>query len=128
MKKKYSLIIESAIKASNNSYSPYSNFKVGAAILTDNNKIFTGTNIENASLGLTVCAERIALFKAVSEGYKNFQVIAIATNDGSYPCGACRQVLNEFSSDLTVIVADFKKKQIVETKLKDLLPYSFDLK
>ena len=127
MKKNYSTLIEPAINAAKNSYSPYSKYKVGAAILTKNDNVFTGTNVENSSYGLTICAERIALFKAVSEGFKDFKAIAIASKDSAFPCGACRQALNEFNPDLIVIITDFKKKKIVETKLKDLLPHSFNL-
>jgi cytidine deaminase len=118
-------LIKTAIKASLKSYSPYSNYKVGAAVLTYNNKIFSGTNIENASYGLTLCAERIAVFKAVSEGFKKIIAIAIATKDGAFPCGACRQVLYEFGPDMIVIIVDFNGNIIKETNLKNLLPDAF---
>lgn len=110
-------------KALANAYSPYSQFKIGAALSTVDDKIFSGCNIENVSLGLTICGERVALFKAVSEGYNSFDAIAISSNtrDSIFPCGACRQVLSEFTSNLKVFVQDDDKVY----NLKDLLPYSF---
>lgn len=125
MLKNKSKLVKAAIKASFKSYSPYSNYKVGAAVLTANNKIFTGTNIENASYGLTLCAERVAVFKAVSDGFKKISAIAVATKDGAFPCGACRQVLYEFGPDMIVIVADFNGNIIKEINLKNLLPDAF---
>jgi len=91
-------LISLAKKACSNAYAPYSKFNVGAALLTKNGKIFTGSNIENASYGATVCAERVAIFKAVSEGEREFESIAIYTNADklSFPCGICRQVMIEF--------------------------------
>lgn len=110
-------------------YAPYSGYKVGAALLTGSGKVFTGSNVENASYGLTVCAERIAVFKAVSEGYTDFKVLAVVGSDGSYayPCGACRQVLAEFAPDLKVLVGD-ETLQYTEHDLSDLLPYIFAIK
>ncbi|MBR1384803.1 MAG: cytidine deaminase [Ruminococcus sp.] len=106
-------LLELAIAAAEKSYSPYSEFKVGAALLTSDGKVFTGCNIENASYSLTNCAERTAIFKAVSEGYKDFEAIAVVgSGDEDFskpclPCGACIQVLSEFCvDDLTIILAD----------------------
>lgn len=117
-----------AVKASEKSYSPYSNFKVGAVLLTEDGQIFTGCNIENASYSLTICAERTAVFKAVSSGFKNFKAIAIAGSSGDdfsepcVPCGACLQVLSEFcDDDFMIIIADGVHK------LKDFLPKRFTL-
>lgn len=120
-------LINLAKQTSNNAYAPYSNFKVGAALLTSNGKIFTGANVENASYGLTVCAERIAVFKAVSEGYTKFQAIAIYTNtnDFTMPCGACRQVLYEFSPNIKVIISN-RENKIKQLVLTELLPYPFN--
>lgn len=120
-------LINLAKQTSNNAYAPYSNFRVGAALLTSNGKIFTGANVENASYGLTVCAERIAVFKAVSEGYTKFQAIAIYTNtnDFTMPCGACRQVLYEFSPNLKVIISN-RENKIKQLVLTELLPYPFN--
>lgn len=106
------------------SYSPYSHFKVGAALLAKNGQVFTGCNIENASYGVSNCAERTALFKAVSEGVRDFSVIAItAEKTMAWPCGICRQALNEFAPDLRVIVACGDERG--EAMLYDLLPHSF---
>ena len=108
-----------------NSYSPYSHYRVGAALCCQDGRVFTGCNIENASFGLSNCAERTALFKAVSEGARSFTAIAIAS-DGSapYPCGACRQALNEFAPELRVLVT-WGEAQVDETTLPALLPHGF---
>jgi cytidine deaminase len=121
-------LIERARQAQLKSYSPYSRFKVGAALLSLNGRIFTAANVENSSYGLTVCAERIAVFKAVTEGERNFQGIAIvgAGRGYTYPCGACLQVLAEFSNNMEVIVAD-ENNNYRRYDLKDLLPHTFDL-
>jgi cytidine deaminase len=107
-----------------NSYSPYSKFSVSATVLCGDN-IFSGVNIENSSYGLTVCAERVAIFKAVSEGCRDIDAILILTKDASYPCGACRQVMSEFNSEMLVYLADLDG-HIVESNLKKLLPHQFD--
>lgn len=109
-----------------NAYSPYSKVKVGAALLTKKGMIFTGCNIENASYGLTICAERAAVFNAISSGYRNFKSIAIASNQKREftPCGACRQVLAEFSPNMEVIWHDAKGR-ILSSKLNNLLPMAF---
>ncbi|MFH1231253.1 MAG: cytidine deaminase [Planctomycetota bacterium] len=126
MKEMESLLLE-ARGTLKNAYAPYSHYRVGAAVLTTSGKIFCGCNIENASYGLTICAERVALFNAVANGYKKFKAIAVVTPDGSYPCGACLQVMAEFAPDLTLIISDTKTKPII-IKLKDLLPKAFRLK
>lgn len=112
-----------AREAMKNSYSPYSSYPVGAALHCTDGRIFTGCNVENASFGLSNCAERTALFKAVSEGAREFDVIAIAAKTKPWPCGACRQVLNEFAPDIRVIVT--WKDHVEEKKLHELLPESF---
>lgn len=119
-------LVEIAKKAMEKAYVPYSNFRVGAALLTDDGKIFTGCNIENASFGATNCAERTAIFKAVSEGYTNFKKIAIISDSSNitYPCGICRQVILEFGRDMQIICAN-KNGEYKEFNLKDLLPYAF---
>lgn len=118
-------LLELAYEATNNSYAPYSNFKVGAALLTEDGKVFTGCNIECASFGGTNCAERTAIFKAVSEGYKKFTTIAVvgASKDYTYPCGICRQVLNEFAPDIDIVLDNHGEVLVVN--LKEMLPYSF---
>lgn len=119
-------LIKQARKAREHSYSPYSRFKVGAAIRTKSGRVYTGCNVENCSYGLTVCAERVAVYNAVSDGEKDFEALAIFTEaeDLTPPCGACRQVLSEFSKDLVVILANPGKKK--ELKLFELLPMPFN--
>jgi cytidine deaminase len=115
--------------AQNNAYAPYSNFKVGAALLTSNGQVFTGSNVENSSYGLSMCAERIAVFKAVNAGETKFKAIALCglqASDYVYPCGACLQVLAEFSPDMKVIVKS-KNQAIKEFFLKEMLPQIFSL-
>lgn len=117
-------LIAMAEKAMEYSYSPYSHFRVGAALLCQDGRVFTGCNIENASYGATNCAERTALFKAVSEGARDFTAIAItATKAAPWPCGICRQALNEFAPDLRVIVSWDGNKD--EASLSQLLPHGF---
>jgi len=125
----YSGLIEAALDARKYSYSPYSNFKVGAAVLASSGKIYTGTNIENASFPATICAERVAFTKALSEGEKDLRAVAITSSydEFVFPCGVCRQFMVEFNPQLTVILAVSKDKYEIH-KLKDLLPYSFTLK
>lgn len=123
----YSFLVEKAREAMGYAYAPYSNFKVGAALLTESGNIYIGCNIENISFGATNCAERTAVFKAVSEGEKNFKAIAIVSSSGKFtpPCGICRQVLSEFSEDMDIILAD-KDDNIKIIKLNELIPFSFD--
>lgn len=120
-------LIESARQAAENAYAPYSGFKVGAALLTETNKIFTGCNVENASYGLTMCAERTALFKAVSAGERRFSEMVIYTDTEQpfYPCGACRQVLSEFCPELEITII-WKTGQ-ERLNLGVLLPNQFKL-
>ncbi|MBN2394908.1 MAG: cytidine deaminase [Candidatus Atribacteria bacterium] len=121
-----SKLIEKAKEARLKAYSPYSKFSVGAAIMTDNGTIFTGCNIENQSLGLSICAERVAIFKAISEGYRKFKALAIVvdTKNPCSPCGACRQVMAEFSVEMDVIMANLQN-EIEIRKVKDLIPDVF---
>ena len=118
-------LIKYSLEAQNYSYSPYSHFKVGAALLTSNGTVYTGTNVENAAYGPTNCAERTAVFKAVSEGEQKFTAIAITSSGGdfTYPCGPCRQVLSEFGLDTRVIVFNGTEKKV--TTVGELLPNSF---
>lgn len=117
-------LIQAAIAARHNAYAPYSNYNVGAAILMADGRIFTGVNIENASYGLTICAERTAVFKAVSEGFRDIQAVAVATENAGSPCGACRQVLAEFARDVPVWLVDATGHGR-ETTLYTLLPDHF---
>jgi len=106
-------------------YVPYSHYSVGAAVLTDSGRIYDGVNIENAAYPVTICGERTAIFKAVSNGERKFQAIAVVTKDGGTPCGSCRQVMAEFSPEMLVILADENGKITAEVKLSDLLPGAF---
>jgi len=116
-----------AVEAMKNAYAPFSKFTVGAALLTKDGKIFTGVNVENSSYGGTICAERTAYVKAVSEGYREFDRIAITCNEGAaWPCGLCRQFMYEFGSDLTVITGDDEENLKMMT-LQELLPKGFKL-
>ena len=126
MSDKKDLLMQEAKSAQEKAYSPYSKFKVGAALLTKDGKIFTGCNIENVSYGMTICAERVAVFKAISEGYTDFEAIAVSasSNHAIYPCGACRQVLAEFNPKIEIFVNHDEKSY----HLLDLLPKSFDQK
>ncbi|MCI6277396.1 MAG: cytidine deaminase [Clostridium sp.] len=125
---KYDVLIEKAIEAREAAYTPYSNFKVGAAVLTEDGTIYSGCNIENASYGATNCAERTAIFKAVSEGHKKIKAIAVIgdTKAYTYPCGICRQVMLEFaeSGDIPVIIIKNKEEFITKT-LDEIIPGSF---
>ncbi len=121
-----------AVKAMENSYSPYSNYKVGAALLTEDGKVYTGCNIENASFSATVCAERTAFFKAVSEGVHDFVKIAVAggekgTISGEFPpCGICRQVMAEFCNENFEILVVTSERTYQKYTLSELLPHSFN--
>ena len=106
-------------------YTPYSKYNVGAAVLTDSGRIYDGANIENAAYPVTVCAERVAIFKAVSNGDKSLSAIAVVTRNGGMPCGSCRQVMAEFGPTMLVIVADEEENIKAEANLADLLPGAF---
>ncbi len=121
-------LIEAAIKSRENAHAPFSNFKVGAAIETKSGVIFTGCNVENASYGLTMCAERVAIFKAISEGETEFTNIAVVadTPELTTPCGACRQIIWEFCGDISLTMANLKGE--TETlQMKELFPRAFDV-
>ena len=113
-------LIAQAIGARRKAYAPYSHYTVGAALLTASGKVYTGCNVENASYGLTICAERTAAVKAVSDGEREFVAIAVVTENGGTPCGACRQVLAEFGPDMRVLVTDASGNHKMYT-LRDLL-------
>ncbi|MBT2756742.1 cytidine deaminase [Mesobacillus foraminis] len=123
-------LIHQAIEARKKAHTPYSNFQVGAAVLTKNKQVFLGCNIENASYGLTNCAERTAIFKAVSEGEKQIEAIAVVgdTDGPISPCGACRQVLAEFCDEHTKVYLTNLKGDTIETTIQDLLPGYFSSK
>ena len=127
-REKYFQLLQIAKDYSKNSYSPYSKFKVGAAVLCENNKVFCGTNIENASYGLSMCAERVAIFSAIANGAKNIKAVAIYTSKGNTtPCGACRQVIVEFSNNVDIIY-NTKNNTIKIEKISSLFPQSCNKK
>jgi cytidine deaminase len=118
-------LIKSALEAKDMAYVPYSNFHVGAALITEDDEVYTGCNIEISSYSPTLCAERTAIFKAVSEGHKKIKTIAIVGDSSpTYPCGVCRQVIREFGKDANIIIAN-TEDDYKEYTLDELLPYSF---
>ena len=120
-------LMSAAIEARRRAHAPFSNFQVGAALEAEDGRIFTGCNIENATYGLTMCAERVAMFKAISEGARRFRAIAVATGAATLtpPCGACRQILWEFAGDLSVELGN-ERGQTETFRMRDLLPNAFD--
>jgi cytidine deaminase len=118
-------LVQRALLARRWSYSPYSHYAVGAALLTRSGKIYDGVNIENAAYPSGICAERVAVFKAVSEGERDFEIIAVVTENGGSPCGGCRQVLAEFGLETLVILADATGKLTGEFQLREILPDAF---
>lgn len=118
-------LIQRAARAQSQAYAPYSEYSVGAAVLTESGEIFDGINIENAVYPLTICAERVAIFNAVSQGHRSFQAIAVVTKNGGTPCGSCRQVMAEFGLDTIVFIADTSGKLIDTLTVDQLLPHSF---
>lgn len=126
MQKNYIQLLDFARDARANAYAPYSGFAVGAAVLTIEGMVFTGSNVENASYGLSICAERVAITKAVSAGKKEFVAIAVAGEGDVTPCGACRQFIFEFGSDIDVLY--LRNKKVVVKKISELLPEGFKFK
>ena len=120
-------LIRRAKEARRNSVAPYSKFRVGAALLAESGEIYSGCNIENASYGLTLCAERVAIFKALSEGIHRFKAIAVVTDTKTLtpPCGACRQIICELCGDVLVVLANLEEK-IERHRMSELLPRAFD--
>lgn len=119
-------LLKLAAEARAQAYAPYSKYAVGAALLADNGKYYSGANIENAAYPSSMCAERVAIFKAVSEGVRRLQGLAVVTINGGSPCGGCRQVICEFAQqDLSILIGNIEGKLILETTLAELLPHSF---
>jgi cytidine deaminase len=118
-------LIKEAQVARRAAYAPYSNYQVGAALRTKSGKTYLGTNIENAAYPDSICAERVAVFKAVMEGERDFDAVAVVTRDGGSPCGSCRQVLAEFALDAKVILANEHGEVVQETTVRQLLPGAF---
>ena len=118
-------LIQKAIEMRSQALAPYSNYKVGAAVLTESGRIFGGCNIENSSYSLTICAERVALFKAVSEGETKFKALSVSTNNAGMPCGACRQVIWDICGNISILICN-NNKLITKTESIRLLPMPFD--
>ena len=118
-------LIEAALAGGKNAYIPYSKYRVGAALLTVSGEVYAGCNIENAGYSPTICAERTALVKAVSEGHRDFAAVAVVTRDGGSPCGVCRQMMFEFSPAMRVILADLDGNVKLVATLAELLPHGF---
>lgn len=118
-------LIQKARIARKRAYVPYSKYAVGAALLTKSGKIYTGVNVENAAYPVTMCAERVAVFKAVSEGEREFEMIAVVTENAGPPCGSCRQVLAEFGLDTLVLLANDQGELLEELTVRELLPNAF---
>ncbi len=119
------LLIDLANQARRRAYVPYSNYRVGSALRTKTGKVYTGVNVENAAYPTTMCAERVAIFKAVSDGELEFEAISVVTDNGGSPCGACRQVLAEFGLDTIVLIANGKGELLKEMTIGELLPEAF---
>jgi cytidine deaminase len=117
-------LIARAALAQEYAYAPYSNYRVGASLLAGSGRVYLGSNVENAVYSLTICAERVAVVKAISEGEKEFEAMAVVTSNGGSPCGACRQVLREFAPRLPIYIAD-AEGNFRETSVAELLPDSF---
>ena len=124
-KEEQQALIDLANEARRRAYVPYSKYPVGAALRTKSGRLYTGVNIENAAYPHTICAERVAIFKAVSEGETDFEVIAVVTNNGGSPCGGCRQVMAEFGLDTLVLIADGEGKLKKVMTVSELLPEAF---
>jgi cytidine deaminase len=118
-------LVDLANEARRRAYAPYSHYHVGAALRTKTGRVYTGVNVENAAYPTTICAERVAVFKAVSEGELEFEVISVVTDNGGSPCGSCRQVLAEFGLDTIVLIADGNGNLVKETTVGELLPEAF---
>jgi len=118
-------LVRLALEARERAYAPYSNYRVGAAVLTASGTFYTGCNVESAAYPTSMCAERVAVFKAVSEGEREFVALAVVTSNGGTPCGACRQVMAEFGLDTLVLVADIEGNLKQEARVAELLPGAF---
>ena len=124
IKKDRDKLIEEAIKSYNNAICPYSNYRVGAALITSENKIIYGFNIESKAYPTTLCAERVAIFSALSQGHSDFSCLAVVTVDGGTPCGGCRQIIHEFAGDIPIIISDINYNSFI-TSTSELLPHPF---
>ena len=117
-------LIQHAIKAQERAVAPYSNYLVGAALLTDSKTVILGCNVESKAYPTTLCAERVAIFSAISQGYNKFTALALTTNDGAFPCGSCRQIIHEYAPDIPIYIAD-KSGDFITKHSSELLPFPF---
>jgi cytidine deaminase len=118
-------LVAAAVEARTAAYAPYSSYAVGAALLTEDGTLYQGANIENAAYPVSICAERVAIFKAVNAGHRNFKGIAVVTRDGGSPCGSCRQVMAEFGLQPSVLIANAEGEVVMEGSVGDILPGAF---
>ena len=118
-------LINKARIAQSRAFAKYSQYKVGAALLTKENKVILGCNIESKAYPTTLCAERVAIFSAISSGYKDFKWLSVATEDGAYPCGSCRQIIAEYLGDAPIFVINSRTMSLLETSIDKLLPHPF---
>ena len=118
------VLIQHAITAKNRAMAPYSNYSVGAAILTETNSVILGCNVESKAYPTTLCAERVAIFSAISQGYNKFTALALITSDGAFPCGSCRQIIHEYDPDIPIYIAD-KSGDFITKNSFELLPFPF---
>ena len=121
----YKNLIEQAVAARDNAKAKFSNFKVGCALLTDNDEIILGCNIESAAYPSTLCAERVAIYSALSKGYENFKAIAVVSDCAAKPCGPCRQIIYEYLGDIPIFLSNPKIDKIDKVTIEELLPYPF---
>ena len=117
-------LIKKAIIAQKRAVSPYSNYPVGAALLTTDDSVILGCNIESKAYPTTLCAERVAIFSAISQGYKHFSVMALITQDGAFPCGSCRQIIHEYAGNIPIYIAMDIENYVTQT-ISELLPFPF---
>ena len=117
-------LIQHAIKAQERAVAPYSNYLVGAAILTDSKTVILGCNVESKAYPTTLCAERVAIFSAISKGFTNFTALALITKDGASPCGSCRQIIHEYAADIPIYIAN-KSGEYIIRNISELLPFPF---
>jgi len=117
-------LIQHAIKAQERAVAPYSNYLVGAAILTDSKTVILGCNVESKAYPTTLCAERVAIFSAISQGFTNFTALALITKDGASPCGACRQIIHEYAADIPIYIAN-ESGEYITRNISELLPFPF---
>jgi len=118
------VLIQHAITAKNRAMAPYSNYSVGAAILTETNSVILGCNVESKAYPTTLCAERVAIFSAISQGFTNFTALALITKDGAFPCGSFRQIIHEYATDIPIYIAN-KSGEYITRHISELLPFPF---